>query len=190
MGPPQAAEAVRVIAFVLPLGIDTFAIAAALGTLRPRLRTRIRISALFVVFEVGMPLIGVVAGHTIAAFVGSWSEWVAAALLVALGVWLLVRRDTGEEELASRLLSSNPLTTAMLGVSISIDELAIGFSLGLSRLPLVPVLIAIGVQTFVASQLGLAIGRLIGERVREGAERLAGLAFLALGVFLIGERLV
>lgn len=190
MGPPPVAEAIRVAAFVLPLGIDTFAIAAALGTLRPRLRTRIRISALFVVFEVGMPLIGVLSGHTVAAFVGSWSELLAAALLVGLGVWFLLRRDTGEEELASRLLSANPLTAAMLGVSISIDELAIGFSLGLSRLPLVPVLIAIGVQTFLASQLGLGLGRLIGERVREGAERLAGVAFVALGLFLIGERLI
>lgn len=54
-------------------------------------------------------------------------------------------------------------------------------------LPLVPVLIAIGIQTVVASQLGLALGRLIGERVRAGAERLAGLAFVALGIFLIAE---
>ncbi len=137
-----------------------------------------------------MPLIGVLCGHTVAGFAGRWSEWLAAALLVGVGVWFLVRRDEGDGGKASRLLSANPAMAALLGASISLDELAIGFSLGLSRLPLVPVLIAIGVQTVVASQLGLALGRLIGERVREGAERLAGLAFVALGAFLIVERLV
>lgn len=190
MLPAPVSEALRVVAFVLPLGVDTFALAAALGTLRPPFRTRVRISALFVLFEVGMPLIGVLAGHATAALVGRWSEWLAAALLIGLGVWFLVRRDEDEDERASRLLSANPLMAAILGVSISLDELAIGFSLGLSGLPLVPVLIAIGVQTVVASQLGFALGRLIGERLREGAERLAGLAFVALGVFLVVERLV
>jgi threonine/homoserine/homoserine lactone efflux protein len=42
----------------------------------------------------------------------------------------------------------------------------------------------------VGSQLGLALGALIRERVREGAERLAGVAFVALGLFLIVERVV
>ena len=190
MVPAPAAEAARVVAFVLPLGLDTFAVAAVLGTLRPPVRTRIRVSALFVAFEVGMPLVGVLVGHTVAAAVGNWSEWLAAALLVGLGIWFLVRRDEAEEERASRLLSANPLMTVALGVSISLDELAIGFSLGLSGLPLVPVLIAIGIQTVVASQLGLALGNRIGERLREGAERLAGLAFVALGLFLVVERLV
>jgi manganese efflux pump family protein len=129
------AETARVVAFVLPLGIDTFALAAGLGTLRPPIRTRIRLSTLFVVFEVGMPLVGVLAGHTMGALTGSWSEWLAAAVLIGVGVWFLVRRDEGEEKRASRLLSANPLMAAALGVSISLDELAIGFSLGLSNLP-------------------------------------------------------
>jgi manganese efflux pump family protein len=184
------AETAKVVAFVLPLGIDTFAVAAGLGTLRPPLRTRIRVSTLFVVFEVGMPLVGVLVGHTLGAVTGSWSDWLAAAVLIGVGVWSLVRRDEGEEKRASRLLSANPLVAAALGVSISLDELAIGFSLGLSNLPLVPVLVAIGVQTVVASQLGLAPGALVRQRMREGAERLAGVAFVALGLFLIAERLL
>jgi putative Mn2+ efflux pump MntP len=75
-------------------------------------------------------------------------------------------------------------------VSISLDELAIGFSLGLARLPTVPVIIAIAVQAFLAAQLGLLLGTRIGERFREAAERLAGIALIALGLFLIAERLL
>jgi putative Mn2+ efflux pump MntP len=77
-----------------------------------------------------------------------------------------------------------------LGISISLDELAIGFSLGLVRLPVVPVIIAIAVQALLASQLGLALGRRISGRFRERAEQLAAVALIGLGGYLITERLL
>jgi len=59
--------------------------------------------------------------------------------------------------------------------------LAIGFSLGLVGLPIGAVIIAIAVQTLIASQLGLALGARIGEVWRERAEQLAGLMLIILG---------
>jgi putative Mn2+ efflux pump MntP len=76
-----------------------------------------------------------------------------------------------------------------LGISISLDELAIGFSLGLTHLPLIPVIIAIGAQAFAAAQLGLLLGGRIAERYREATERLAGIILIALGLFLAAQRL-
>ena len=50
---------VRLLAFVLPLGLDSFAVAAAIGaTGTVGWRARLRISLIFVIFEAGMPLIG------------------------------------------------------------------------------------------------------------------------------------
>jgi putative Mn2+ efflux pump MntP len=72
-----------------------------------------------------------------------------------------------------------------LGLSISLDELAIGFSAGLLRLPLVPLVIAIGAQAFLVTLLGVSLGRRVGEHWRESAERVAGAALIALGVTLI-----
>jgi hypothetical protein len=48
----------KLLAFVLPLGVESFATAAALGTRRQRWR----LSLLFVAFEGGMPLIGLAIG--------------------------------------------------------------------------------------------------------------------------------
>jgi manganese efflux pump family protein len=75
-------------------------------------------------------------------------------------------------------------------LGLSLDELAIGFSLGLVRLPVVPVIIAIAVQALLASQLGLALGHRISERFRERAEQLAAVALIGLGGYLITERLL
>jgi putative Mn2+ efflux pump MntP len=71
-----------------------------------------------------------------------------------------------------------------LGVSISLDELAIGFTLGLIKVA-VPIAIAlIAAQAFVMAQLGFRLGRRIGESFREGTERVAGgvLVLLGLGI--------
>jgi Putative manganese efflux pump len=85
-------------------------------------------------------------------------------------------------------------TAAVVGghgfLSISLDELAIGFSLGLVRLPVVPVIIAIAVQALLASQLGLALGHRISERFTERAGQLAAVALIGLGGYLIAERLL
>lgn len=182
---------VRLLAFVLPLGVDSFAVAAALGAGGlTKARERLRVSLIFVVFEAGMPLAGLAAGAGIARAIGSAADYLAAAAVVMLGIYMLVAGDEGEEQKAGRLTSTHGVAILALGISISLDEFAIGFSLGLVRLPVVPVIIAIAVQALVASQLGLALGHRISERFRERAEQVAGAALILLGGYLIAERLL
>jgi putative Mn2+ efflux pump MntP len=76
-----------------------------------------------------------------------------------------------------------------VSTTYSLDELAIGFTLGLLGVPVVPYLLAIAAQTFVVSQLGFRLGASLSSRVREGAERLAGIALIALGAILLFEHL-
>lgn len=174
---------------MLPLGLDSFAVAAAIGAAgRLSARDRWRIAALFVLFEAGMPLIGLAVGAPLAHVIGNAADYVAAAAVIAIGAWLLLHGDD-DEEAAGRLAGARGMALVGLGISISLDELAIGFSLGLVRLPLVPVVVGIAVQAFVAAQLGLALGSRIAERYREWAERLAGVVLIALGIFLVIERL-
>jgi putative Mn2+ efflux pump MntP len=72
------------------------------------------------------------------------------------------------------------------------DELAIGFSIGLTRLPVTTVTTVIAVialQALTAAQLGLTTGVKIAERWRERTERLAGITLIALGAYLLAEQL-
>jgi putative Mn2+ efflux pump MntP len=103
---------------------------------------------------------------------------------------MLAHGDDDDEQAAGRLLATRGTAIIALGVSISLDELAIGFSLGLVRLPLIPVIIAIGVQALLAAQLGLSLGARISGHLRERAEQPAGVALILLGGFLIAERLL
>jgi manganese efflux pump family protein len=180
----------RLLAFVLPLGLDSFAVAAAIGAATVTgVRTRMRISLVFLVFEGGMPLIGLALGSVLAHGVGQVANYLAAVAVIGIGAWTLLA-DSGDEERASRVVTSRGLALVALGISISLDELAIGFSIGLSHLPLVAVIVAIALQAFLAAQIGLAIGARIGQRWREGAEKVAGAALIVLGCYLVIDQLV
>ena len=180
----------KLLAFVLPLALDSVAVAAAIGATQATTAwRRLRISLVFTVFEGGMPLIGLGLGIALAHGVGRVADYIAAAAVIGIGAWMLLSSDQDEEDKAAGITTSRGVALIGLGVSISLDELAIGFSMGLTRLPAVIVIAAIAVQAFAAAQLGLAAGAKIGERWRERAERLAGIALILLGIYLAAERL-
>ncbi|TMC13935.1 MAG: hypothetical protein E6J29_05055 [Chloroflexi bacterium] len=94
------------------------------------------------------------------------------------------KQDDDEERLEA-LGRTTGLAAVGLGLSISLDELAIGASLGLLRLPVLPALLLIGAQALLASQLGLRVGSRLGGRGRERTEKAAGVILLALAAGLL-----
>jgi putative Mn2+ efflux pump MntP len=172
----------RLVALVVPLALDTFAVCAALAAGGLSGRERRRIGAAVVLFEAGMPVVGLLLGRSAAHALGGPAEWVGLACLAAVGVWLLVERDepraAGELKLGALLL---------LGVAVSVDELALGFSFGLLRIAIGWAVALIAAQAVVASQLGFRLG---GRAARTGelAERGAGLALLVAAALLLASR--
>jgi manganese efflux pump family protein len=179
----------KLIAFVLPLGLDTFGVAVALGIAGLPARARTRIALLFAGFEAAMPLIGVVLGAPLGHAIGSAADYVAAALLVALGAYMLLASDTDDGERLLSMTRRGLYGALALGVGISLDELAIGFSAGLLRLPLTALVIAIAAQAFIVTQIAVRLGSRVGDRWRGAAERVAAVALITLGVVVVAATL-
>jgi putative Mn2+ efflux pump MntP len=121
----------------------------------------------------------------LARALGDTANYVAIAVLLAFGLYTLLGRD-GDERLSELIQLRGP-GAILLGLSISLDELAIGFTLGLLRVPAALVIVLVALQTFIVTQLGLRLGHRLSERLREDAERLAGLALIGLGLVLLVE---
>lgn len=178
----------RIIAFVIPLGFDTFTVAVALGLgsvhpLRPAL--------LFALFETAMPLIGIAVGHYAGRWFATPAAYLGALIIIGIGLHTLYETIQGDDEVRTLSFDSVP-GTLLAGVGISTDEMAMGFPLGASGLPIGAVLAAIAVQAFVVSATGIVIGRRIGvtlgRRTAHVAGMAAGAAFLLLGGYLLAER--
>ena len=179
----------KLVLFVLPLGLDTFAVSTVLGVAGLPKRQRLKVSLLLSGFEMAMPVIGLLVGHALGHTIGAAADYLAAAVLFALGVWMLVNEEQDEAGRVSALVSNSGLALFALGVSISLDELAMGFTIGLLHLSIAWAVILIGVQAFLVAQLGLRLGARLGEAAGEVAEKVAGLAMIGLGVFVLVEKL-
>jgi hypothetical protein len=84
---------VKLIALVLPLGLDTQGDSRALGMVGLPPRQRPRISLLFTVFEGRMPLIGLALGAPVGRAIGTGADYVAIAALVGFGLYTLLGRE-------------------------------------------------------------------------------------------------
>ena len=181
-----ASTIVKTLGLVLSLGFDTFAVAVGLGISGLTRRDRYRYGAAFAVAEGTMPLIGFLLGQVVASAIGQLASYAAVALLLGIGIyamWEAMHED--EPEYAATSFVS--LLTA--AVSVSLDELAVGFSLGLLHIPIVLAVALIAVQAFMLTLVGTTLGRFVGERVAARAGLLSGIVLTLLAIFLLGEKL-
>lgn len=180
----------QLIALILPLSLDTFAVSAALALGGLTRRERLRVSLLFTLCEGGTPIVGLLLGGPLGVTLGSAADYAAIGVLITFGLFTLLRDDDAEAGKVAGLAQARGRAALLLGLTISLDEIAVGFTLGLLRVRVLPVLLAIAGQAFVASQLGLRLGNRLSDGLREGAEKLAGAVLLGLGLVLLGSHLL
>ena len=183
MGRHLLLRVITLIALILPLGVDTLAISTSIGMAGISPKNRWRVSLAMTAFEALMPLVGLFAGFAIATGIGNSSRYIGAALLAAAGLYFIWESRREERE--------HPLTEgmgwpalALVGISVSMDELAVGFAGGLSRLPIVVLAILVGAQALLASQIGLRFGGAISEQYTELAERVGGVVLIGCAVLI------
>jgi putative Mn2+ efflux pump MntP len=177
---------------LLPLALDTFALAAALGVAGLEQRDRLRVALVFTVFEAGMPIAGILVGRLAGNLIGGWAGYGGIVFLVIAGL-LLLRPGKDEEGEAKRLrllAHARGLAILDLGLGISVDELTVGLSAGLLALPLALTVIWIAVQAFIATQVGLRFGARLGEEIRERSEQAAGIALVLVALILLALKVL
>jgi manganese efflux pump family protein len=179
----------KLVALVLPLCLDTLVVAAALGASGLAPRKRLRVTLLLAGFEALMPLVGVGVGQALGRAVGSGAGYIASAALVAFGVFLLLADDDHDEtEKVVMLSKAQGFALVGLGVSISLDELAVGFSIGLLHVPLFAAIVLIAIQAFVAAQIGVRLGARLGDAARGRIAQLASFMLIGVGLTILIAR--
>src|SRR5262245_26670085 len=80
----------------LAVGMSNFGAAIAVGSAGADRRTKQWIIGSFLVFETGMPLVGVVLGDLLSRALGGTGHWLAGLLLLAVGAASLLPGRRGE----------------------------------------------------------------------------------------------
>src|SRR6202020_764804 len=73
------------------LGLSNLAASVGIGVSGIEARTRWRVGVIFGLFETGMPVIGLLAGRSLASTLGHAAHWIGAALLIATGAYAVIQ---------------------------------------------------------------------------------------------------
>jgi putative Mn2+ efflux pump MntP len=167
------------------VGSNNFAAALTLGALGQEIR-RLRVAAVFGAVEFVVPLIGLWIGAAAAELIGSQARWIAAALLIGVGLLAVISglRRKGDDERFIRLATSWS-GLVLLAAGLSLDNLVVGFSLGLARAA--PLLVAgtIALFSFTFTWIGISAGSHSRRHWERWAELGSGLLLMALGTAVI-----
>jgi manganese efflux pump family protein len=167
------------VAFAAPLGTDSAAVCTAYGASSGPMRwlARFRVAAVLTIFEAGMPGVGMLVSGPVGNLIGGTAHYVAAALLIGLGALMLRPSD---DDGHNAMNSWGALLA--VGLAVSVDEIAIGVSLGLNGVPFWPLAATIGVWVGAATMAGLTLGARVPERFHTVASSIAAIALILLGV--------
>jgi manganese efflux pump family protein len=169
---------VLVLGFVLSL--DNFRISIALGTVPFSMKRAVQVALTFGLWDAIMPLVGLLIGNQIGEAVGDVADLVGAAALGGYGLYLVVSalRNPEPDEL------DHPWALFGIPLTLSLDNLFAGASLGI--LGLSPWFSAgvFGVITAVMSLAGLQLGRVAAGLIRIRPDLLAGVTLIMAAVAL------
>ena len=73
------------------LGLSNFAGAVGIGVSGVDARTRLRVGVVFGLFEIGMPILGLLLGRSLARTLGHAAHWIGAVLLIAVGGYAVIQ---------------------------------------------------------------------------------------------------
>lgn len=162
------------------LALDCFAISISQGIRSSVLRPLVVLASLFGLFQGGMLLLGHLTGTLLSGFLTQGMNWVAAILLVGIGLKMLKEsREETEEEVASLIRLQDYL---LLSIATSIDALAAGISLGSLKINALLATVIVGLFSLGLGLIGGFFGKQLGEHFGKQAELFGGLVLIALGL--------
>jgi putative Mn2+ efflux pump MntP len=187
------------------VGVSNLVASIGVGAGGVDIGTRLRVVVIFGLLEAGMPVLGLFIGRGLTADLGREARWLAACLLVAVGIYGIVNAvrdgglaavwrgrsgsggaiggtgtghrtdDVGAARTAGRWQSLKLLAT---GFALSLDNLVAGFALGAYQVSVMTGAVVFGIVSTVMSLAGLEFGALIGRRTSNGGGELIGGAVL------------
>lgn len=164
------------------------AVATVLGAMGQEFR-KWRIMLVFGITEFSIPLLGMFLGRTLVTVIEQDLYWLNPLILFLLGAWSIIagfKQKYDEEKLANRLTSWKGIF--LLGLALSVDNLIIGFSLGLGRESMLLLASMICVVSVTFTYVGLKIGSIAKKNMSKPAHIVTGIILIVLAFIQLWDQ--
>ncbi len=177
---------IEILSIAVGLSMDAVAVALCAGAsgFAHQLRPALRIAFHFGFFQAAMPLLGWLAGSTIAPLISGFDHWLAFLLLAFVAVRMF-RSGFSDEVPDPSCDPTRGSTLIMLSIATSIDAMAVGFSMALLNTPILLPCLAIGLVTFCLSFAATRLGGRLSLRFGKRMEWVGGAVLLIIGLRIL-----
>ncbi len=184
-------EILTVLFLAIGLSFDSFAVSVCSGLNLPQIRflQAAKIAIFLALFQALMPLVGWLVGNSIKSLIEPVDHWIAFGLLSLIGGKMIIESFIDSEQREIK----NPLhikVILLLSLATSIDALAVGFSFATLLEKILIAVFIIGSVTFIASMLGILLGKKTGPKINKYAEIIGGLILFGIGAKIMIEHLL
>lgn len=182
---------ITVLIIAVGLSFDSFAVSLGCGAVESGIsfRRAVKIAVILALFQGLFPVAGFYMGYFLIDYAEPVDHWIAFGLLSFLGVRMILEGVNKGTDCEKRDLLNNT-TIVTMGVSTSIDAMAVGISFAFLFDQIWFEALVIGVITFIASMLAIKIGKYAGPRLGSRVETTGGILLIAIGVKILLEHTV
>lgn len=179
---------IEIIFISISLAMDAFAVSICKGMSVKDIKIKHYLIAggYFGGFQALMPLIGYLLGINFQDLIVSIDHWIAFILLGIIGI-NMIKESFGDEENVNNSFSFKEMLP--LAIATSIDALAVGITFAFLKVNILLAISLIGIITFVISAIGIKMGKLFGDKLKNKAELFGGVVLILIGLKILLEHL-
>jgi putative Mn2+ efflux pump MntP len=186
-------EYITILLIAIVLGLDAFSLSLGIGMGKVSRNYILKFSSTVGVFHIIMPLLGLNLGIIIGKIIGIWAAYLGAIILFYIAIDFFItgyrktKPDTYKFSERSKIFTDNGSSVGegwgnilLLGLTVSIDALTVGFSLGTFKVSILITVTIIGLAAAIMTLLGFYGGRIFTRIVGNYAQMFGGITLFLL----------
>lgn len=173
-------QVITLVMIAIALGMDAFSLGLGMGIKVLPNKKMIYLSLLIGLFHFFIPLIGMSVGQYVSVLMKEMAVLLGGGMLCFLGGKMLWQ-ETDEEDVQLHSLPE----MALLSVSVSLDALPVGLTLGLFATDPWFAVLLFGVVGALMTGVGWWLGKHVGVRLGSFGETIGGIILIILGLKFI-----
>ncbi len=176
-----------ILLIAVALGMDAFSLFIGVGMQGVDSYRTGQLTLTVGILHIILPLLGIFIGQTLGAVAGEFASYLGAILLIVLGAKMIYNEFTEDEEESTGVSNQSNSTWqfVILPISVSLDSLSIGFSLGTFGVQkLLFITGTFGVVAAIMTLAGLVLGERIGHAI-DKTDLVGGAILIILGLKML-----
>lgn len=170
-------------AVAFAVATDAFSVSLGLGTKKINFNKITLIALVIGLFHVIMPLVGLIAGDFLTLILKDFGEFAGGIILLYIGYSML--NEYLDNNANNRIDFTRGLGLVIFAVSVSIDALTVGFTLGLAGRASIISAVIFGIVAFAMTTVGLLMGNKITYYVENKSILIGGIILIIMGGYFI-----